>query len=56
MIIDSKTVVQVKEHRFLVITIDEFKWQLHVSNIMKNSIKEYLLNVTAEAVRQISDP
>ena len=38
--IDSKTVVQVKEHRVLGITIDdEFKWQSHVSIICKTISK-----------------
>ena len=42
--IDSKTVVQVKEHRVLGITIDgEFKWQSHVSNICKTVSKSIFL-------------
>ena len=42
--IDSKTVVQVKEHRVLGITIDdEFKWQSHVSNICKTVSKNIFL-------------
>ena len=54
--INSKTVVQVKEHRVLGITVDdEFKWHSHVSNICKTASKKFL-NVTAEAVRQLSNP
>ena len=42
--IDSKPVVQVKEHRVLGITIDdEFKWQSHVSNICKTVSKNIFL-------------
>ena len=42
--INSKTVVQVKEHRVLGITIeDEFKWQSHVSNICKTVSKNIFL-------------
>ena len=42
--INSKTVVQVKEHRVLGITIDdEFKWQSHVSNICKTVSKNMFL-------------
>ena len=42
--IDSKPVVQVKEHRVLGITIDdEFKWKLHVSNICKTVSKNIFL-------------
>ena len=42
--IDSKTVVQVKEHRVLGIAIDdEFKWQSHVSNICKTVSKNIFL-------------
>ena len=38
--IDSKTVLQVKEHRVLGITIDdEFKWQSHVSRLI--FVKQY---------------
>ena len=41
---DTKTVVQVKEHRVLGITIDdEFKWQSHVSNICKTLSKNIFL-------------
>ena len=42
--INSKTVVQVKEHRVLGITIDdEFKWQSHVNNICKTVSKNIFL-------------
>ena len=42
--INSKTVVQVKEHRVLGITIDnEFRWQSHVSNICKTVSKNIFL-------------
>ena len=42
--INSKTVVQVKEHRELGITIDdEFKWQSHISNICKIVSKNIFL-------------
>ena len=42
--VDSKTVVQVKEHRVLGITLDdEFKWQSHVSNICKTVSKNIFL-------------
>ena len=42
--IDSKTAVQVKEHRVLGITIDdEFEWQSHVSNICKTVSKNIFL-------------
>ena len=42
--IDSKTVVQVKEHRVLGKTIDdEFKWQSHVSNSCKTVFKNIFL-------------
>ena len=41
---DSKTVVQVKEHRVLGIIIDdEFKWQSRVSNICKTVSKNIFL-------------
>ena len=42
---DSQTVVQVKEHRVLGITIDdEFKWQSHVSNIKILSKNIFLMS------------
>ena len=42
--IDSKSVVQVKEHRVLGITIDdEFKWQSHISNICRTVSKNMFL-------------
>ena len=42
--IDSTTVVQVKEHRVLGITIDdEFKWMSHVSNICKTVSRNIFL-------------
>ena len=42
--INSKTVVQVKQHWVLGITIDdEFKWQSHVSNICKTVSKNIFL-------------
>ena len=42
--INSKTVVQVTEHRVLGITIDdEFKWQSHVSNICETVTKNMFL-------------
>ena len=46
--INSKTVVQVKEHRVLGITIDdEFKWQSHVRNIRKTVSKNIFLMSSA---------
>ena len=42
--INSKTVLQVKEHRVLGITIDdEFRWQSHGSNICKTVSKNIFL-------------